>query len=84
MQSQLNAIGRAGNASTLTIAEALSGAAARAAAPMGVLSPIIRSIEVGKLEREYGRSAGVAGLYYAAGYIDRSQLIQMIQPRSPD
>lgn len=57
--------------------------AARSVGGLSIVGPIIRAIEVGRLEQQYGGSANGAGLDYTGGLISRDQLIQVIQFNAP-
>lgn len=81
MQARLAAIGRAGNANTFSVSEALGGnVTVRASGALGILSSIVRAAEVSKLEGQSGRSVPFGlGLGYLAGQVSREQIVNAVR-----
>jgi hypothetical protein len=80
-QTQLAAIGRSGNANTITVNQAMSGGlTVRATGAAGVLGAVVRAAEIGKIERQYGGSVPLGvGLGYLAGQVSREQVVDAAQ-----
>jgi len=80
MQSKLAAIGRDGTASTVTIAEGLSGVAVRSIGALSLLGPFVRAADINKIEQTHPglEVATPAKVGYMFGVISREQLMRAI------